>query len=145
MDLQVSTVSDTTSINSIFHLHPHDTNIYQSFVGFILVHVAIVRFSPVLVRETVRLLDMVSTNDRKSFNDAAENLLRVMVHVNDILKTMWTHSNHEEYLKFRTFIMGTKNQVITYPSAYTTLAQITVLPSSPNLFGAANVSSRCYV
>jgi len=78
--------------------------------GFILVHVAMVRFSGNLVRATRGVLDAASWKDREQLNDAFRALHATNVDINRTMETMWTRSNPAGYNEFRTFIMGTKNQ-----------------------------------
>ncbi|RHZ86954.1 hypothetical protein Glove_42g37 [Diversispora epigaea] len=78
--------------------------------GFILVHVTMVANSPSLVRWTMETLDSVEKNDRSRFNNSLSKLNETMILINTEMKTMWERSNPDDYLKFRTFIMGSKNQ-----------------------------------
>lgn len=78
--------------------------------GFILVHVAMVRYSGDLVKNTRAVLDAASWKDRFAFNDALRELHETSVKINQTMDTMWKRSNSEGYNEFRTFIMGTKNQ-----------------------------------
>jgi indoleamine 2,3-dioxygenase len=78
--------------------------------GFILVHVAMVRYSGELVKYARAVLDAVSWNDRVAFDDALRSLHANSVKINQTMESMWTRSNSKGYNDFRTFIMGTKNQ-----------------------------------
>ncbi|CAG8496327.1 6833_t:CDS:10, partial [Scutellospora calospora] len=78
--------------------------------GFILVHVAMVANSGNLVRWTIETLNSAEQNDRLKFNNALKNLNDTMFSINQEMETMWKRSNPDDYLKFRTFIMGSKNQ-----------------------------------
>jgi indoleamine 2,3-dioxygenase len=48
--------------------------------------------------------------DRVKFNNALKNLSDTMNLINQEMETMWERSNSDDYMKFRTFIMGSKNQ-----------------------------------
>ncbi|KAI8807722.1 hypothetical protein BJ742DRAFT_748138 [Cladochytrium replicatum] len=78
--------------------------------GFILTHVAMVRHSPGVVKHTLDILDAAGRRDRKSFDVATRGLLNVMREINRTMDTMWNVSATTDYMKFRTFIMGTKSQ-----------------------------------
>eukprot|EP01006_Ploeotia_vitrea_P025865 TRINITY_DN58803_c0_g1_i1.p1 TRINITY_DN58803_c0_g1~~TRINITY_DN58803_c0_g1_i1.p1 ORF type:complete len:474 (-),score=-1.82 TRINITY_DN58803_c0_g1_i1:10-1431(-) len=78
--------------------------------GFILVHVAMVRFSGDLVKHSRAVLDAVSWKDRVAFDEALRSLHGTLVDINRTMETMWTKSSSAGYNEFRTFIMGTKNQ-----------------------------------
>ncbi|RIA99385.1 hypothetical protein C1645_798187 [Glomus cerebriforme] len=78
--------------------------------GFILVHVAMVAHSGNLVKNTMGTLEATQEQDRIKFNNALKNLNDTMTLINQEMETMWERSNSDDYLKFRTFIMGSKNQ-----------------------------------
>ncbi|KAI8811729.1 hypothetical protein BJ742DRAFT_795266 [Cladochytrium replicatum] len=78
--------------------------------GFILTHVAMVRHSPGVVKHTLDILDAAGRSDRQSFDVATRGLLNVMREINRTMDTMWNVSATTDYMKFRTFIMGTKSQ-----------------------------------
>ncbi|CAG8623988.1 19643_t:CDS:10, partial [Cetraspora pellucida] len=78
--------------------------------GFILVHVSMVAYSGNLVRWTMETLNSVEQQDRFKSNNALKNLNETMFSINQEMETMWKRSNPDDYLKFRTFIMGSKNQ-----------------------------------
>ncbi|KAJ3204517.1 hypothetical protein HDU67_009456 [Dinochytrium kinnereticum] len=78
--------------------------------GFILVHVAMVANTPDLVKCTLGTLAAVERNDRAALDQEMRGLLTTLQKINATMDTMWKHSATEDYLKFRTFIMGTKNQ-----------------------------------
>ncbi|CAG8438240.1 3341_t:CDS:10 [Ambispora gerdemannii] len=82
----------------------------QSEHGFILVHVAMVANSGNLVRWTMETMNSAAQQDRNRFNVALKHLNDTMETINQEMENMWERSNHEDYLKFRTFIMGSKNQ-----------------------------------
>lgn len=83
----------------------------ESEAGFILVHVSMVANSAALVRSCVDLLNAAKNNNREAFNAALESILGVMKTINMEFETMWKRSSAPDYDRFRTFIMGTKNQV----------------------------------
>ncbi|PKY46750.1 IDO-domain-containing protein [Rhizophagus irregularis] len=78
--------------------------------GFILVHVSMVARSGNLIKCTMETLEATQEKDRVKFNNALKNLIDTMNSINQEMETMWERSNSEDYLKFRTFIMGSKNQ-----------------------------------
>lgn len=107
-----------------------------SEAGFILVHVAMVRHSPRLVASAIQVLDACDALDRTKF-DAGLALLRDTYHeINTVMETMWARSNPDDYLGFRTFIMGTKNQASEYQALYALiriqLLITTLQPMFPN-------------
>lgn len=78
--------------------------------GFILVHVAMVRYSGDLVKATRQVLDAVTWKDRTAFNDALREMHITSVKINQTMESMWSRSSSQGYNDFRTFIMGTYNQ-----------------------------------
>ncbi len=78
--------------------------------GFILVHVAMVGHTPKLVNAAFRVLSSVRSGNHGEFNKAMDDFKEVMMKINEVMETMWARSKHEDYQKFRTFIMGIKNQ-----------------------------------
>lgn len=78
--------------------------------GFILVHVAMVSHSGELVRCCMEVLNGAASRNRAKFDEAMKNLREVYQKINEAMETMWERSNPSDYLSFRTFIMGTKNQ-----------------------------------
>ncbi|RIB21600.1 hypothetical protein C2G38_2014733 [Gigaspora rosea] len=78
--------------------------------GFILAHVAMVAHSGRLVQWTVKTLNSVEQQNRLNFNNALKNLNDTMFLINREMEAMWKRSNPDDYIKFRTFIMGSKNQ-----------------------------------
>lgn len=74
-----------------------------------------VSYSPRLVRYSVGALDAVETNDRAKFDMQMAGLNETYESVNKEMEMMWSRSMPEDYIKFRTFIMGTKNQVSWQP------------------------------
>lgn len=79
--------------------------------GFVLNHVTMVSYSPRLVRYSVGALEAVEHNDRAKFDMQMAGLNETYESVNKEMEMMWSRSMPEDYIKFRTFIMGTKNQV----------------------------------
>lgn len=82
----------------------------DSEAGFILVHVSMVAHSGALVDATFRVLSAVERKDRTAFNSALDDFKNTMIKINGEMEKMWVRSKHEDYQKFRTFIMGIKNQ-----------------------------------
>lgn len=70
-----------------------------------------VSYSPSLVRYAVGALNAVETNDRTKFDAQMAGLNETYESINKEMEMMWSRSMPEDYIKFRTFIMGTKNQV----------------------------------
>jgi indoleamine 2,3-dioxygenase len=63
------------------------------------------------VKHTLGALNAIKENNRSEFIHHLQGLLDTLKKINKTMDTMWSHSSPEDYLKFRTFIMGTKNQV----------------------------------
>ena len=63
------------------------------------------------VKHIVGSLNAIKENNRSDFVLNLKGLLSSLKRINKTMDTMWTHSSPDDYLKFRTFIMGTKNQV----------------------------------
>ncbi|KAI8075640.1 hypothetical protein BDF21DRAFT_365486, partial [Thamnidium elegans] len=82
----------------------------ESEKGFVLNHVTMVSYSPSLVRYATGALDAVEANDRKRFDMQMAGLNETYESINREMEMMWSRSMPEDYIKFRTFIMGTKNQ-----------------------------------
>lgn len=70
-----------------------------------------VSYSPSLVRYATGALEAVEANDRKKFDNQMAGLNETYENINREMEMMWSRSMPEDYIKFRTFIMGTKNQV----------------------------------
>lgn len=83
--------------------------------GFILVHVDMVAKSGILVQNTIDALNSISSNDRFVFDRSLAGLVECMREINKRMEKMWKKSLPKDYLKFRTFIMGTKNQKEIFP------------------------------
>ena len=84
--------------------------------GFILIHVAMVRHTPELVASVIGALDACAQNDRQGFNASLSKMVKVMSKINGVMEDMWKESVPEDYLKFRTFIMGIKDQTEMFPN-----------------------------
>ncbi|CAO3681297.1 unnamed protein product [Umbelopsis vinacea] len=78
--------------------------------GFILNHVTMVAYSGDLVKHAIGVLDATANNDREKFNNSMRILNRTYEFINNEMEMMWSRSEPGDYMKFRTFIMGTKNQ-----------------------------------
>lgn len=78
--------------------------------GFVFVHVAMVAHSGGLVDAANRMLEAAEVNDRYGFNKAVADYYKVLSQVNVEMETMWKHSLTTGYNRFRTFIMGIKDQ-----------------------------------
>lgn len=70
-----------------------------------------VSYSPGLVRYAVGTLNAAESNDRVKFDSQMSGLFETYESINKEMEMMWSRSVPEDYVKFRTFIMGTKNQV----------------------------------
>lgn len=73
-----------------------------------------VSHSPGLVRYAVNSLNAIELNDRVKFDSQMSGLFETYESINKEMEMMWSRSVPEDYVKFRTFIMGTKNQVRIY-------------------------------
>ncbi|EIE77703.1 hypothetical protein G6F46_002460 [Rhizopus delemar] len=82
----------------------------ESEKGFVLNHVTMVSYSPHLVRYAVNALRSVESGDRARFDQSMAGLNETYESINKEMEMMWSRSVPEDYIKFRTFIMGTKNQ-----------------------------------
>lgn len=70
-----------------------------------------VAYSPQLVSFAVGALEAVENKDRAKFNMQMAGLNEIYETINREMEMMWSRSLPDDYQKFRTFIMGTKNQV----------------------------------
>ncbi|RUS20334.1 hypothetical protein BC937DRAFT_95472 [Endogone sp. FLAS-F59071] len=82
----------------------------ESEKGFILNHVTMVAYSGDLIQHATDSLDAASRRDRLAFNRAMKCLNDTYELINSEMEFMWSRSEPGDYQKFRTFIMGTKNQ-----------------------------------
>ncbi|KAF9377035.1 hypothetical protein CPC16_012025, partial [Podila verticillata] len=83
--------------------------------GFIISHVTMVSHSGELVKNTMKTLDAAGKHNRQVFNDSLAKVVSTYEKINMEMDTMWERSLPADYLKFRTFIYGTKNQAIMFP------------------------------
>ena len=83
--------------------------------GFILVHVDMVAHTKRLVRHVITALDAISKDDRFTFEQSLAKLVDTMQSINACMEKMWKRSSPADYMKFRTFILGTKNQMKIFP------------------------------
>ena len=94
---------DNLSLIRYFTNHPSEH-------GFILVHIAMVKFSGDQVKHTMSILEAAEKKDRVALNSGMDKLLGTFKSIQIEMETMWKFSKPEDYLSFRTFIMGTKSQ-----------------------------------
>lgn len=78
--------------------------------GFILVHVAMVRYTPALVKYVNEILASARNHDLSGMERDLGGVLNVMRSINSQMEAMWTNSTPASYESFRTFIMGVKDQ-----------------------------------
>ncbi|KAF9969296.1 hypothetical protein BGZ73_008396 [Actinomortierella ambigua] len=78
--------------------------------GFIISHVTMVAHSGNLVANALKTLEAATMHDREQFNKSLKSVVDTYQVINQEMDTMWQRSLPADYLKFRTFIMGTKNQ-----------------------------------
>jgi indoleamine 2,3-dioxygenase len=88
----------------------------ESEHGFILIHVAMVRHTPKLVENVIEAMESCHLDHRDRFIEAMKNINNVMSKINGVMEEMWGKSAPEDYLKFRTFIMGIKDQNEMFPN-----------------------------
>ncbi|KAK3834689.1 MAG: hypothetical protein JOS17DRAFT_737454 [Linnemannia elongata] len=81
-----------------------------SELGFIISHVTMVSHSGELVKNTMKTLEAAGKHNRQAFNEGLAKVVSTYEKINQEMDTMWQRSLPADYLKFRTFIMGTKNQ-----------------------------------
>ncbi|KAF2502142.1 indoleamine 2,3-dioxygenase gamma type [Lophium mytilinum] len=82
----------------------------SSEAGFVLVHIAMVKNSPKLVRGTVDSLNACLTKNREAFNEAFREIVASLTEINEVMNIMWNKSKPGSYTSFRTFIFGIQNQ-----------------------------------
>ncbi|CAK5280430.1 unnamed protein product, partial [Mycena citricolor] len=82
----------------------------SSEAGFVLVHIDMVRNSGPLVAGVMSALDSCAADDRASFVEGLEEVVRAMSVVNKVMDEMWGKSKATEYTSFRTFIFGITSQ-----------------------------------
>ncbi|KAJ3021503.1 hypothetical protein HKX48_008360 [Thoreauomyces humboldtii] len=78
--------------------------------GFILVHVAMVANTGKQTDATTKALAAAEAKDRGTFDKELVRMREALQVINLTMETMWENSAPGDYMKFRTFIMGTKNQ-----------------------------------
>src|SRR4051794_673785 len=69
-----------------------------------------VQYSGPLVSHTLDLLASCASSDRPHFDASLRGLTNIYSIINAEMEGMWTRSDPADYLSFRTFIYGTKNQ-----------------------------------
>ena len=84
--------------------------------GFINVHVAMVAQSGNLLKYQQKCLLYLSKNKREKFNKSLQKHYEILKSIIDTLQTMWKACKYNEYLFFRTFIMGQKGNKKCYPN-----------------------------
>lgn len=116
--------------------------------GFILVHVAMVAHTGTQVKNTDLVIKAAEAKNREQLNAALDSYLANLQTINTIMETMWARSAPQDYMKLRTFIMGTKDQpmfpkgviyegVSTEPQVYRgeSGANDSIIPTCDSLFG----------
>ncbi|KAJ3060224.1 hypothetical protein HK102_009609 [Quaeritorhiza haematococci] len=69
-----------------------------------------VAHTPQLVKGAMEVLDACGRRDVEGFRGGLSQFLEAMKKINGVMDTMWGRSSPEDYINFRTFIMGTKAQ-----------------------------------
>lgn len=82
----------------------------ESEKGFILNHVTMVSHTPKLVKYATGTLEAAANKDRAHFDQQLAGLNETYETINREMEMMWSRSLPGDYVNFRTFIMGTKNQ-----------------------------------
>ncbi|KAF2840071.1 indoleamine 2,3-dioxygenase gamma type [Patellaria atrata CBS 101060] len=93
----------------------HGLDPISSEAGFVLVHVAMVKNSPLLVSGAVGVLNACASRNRDDFNKGLSKIIESMTAVNKVMNTMWSKSKPNDYTSFRTFIFGITKQSM-FPS-----------------------------
>ena len=91
-------------------------NGHESESGFINVHVAIDYQSGDLLKYQQYILENLSHRNISGFTNALSNHADIFENMVSSLKTMWKSSDLNDYLSFRTFIMGQKGNKVCYPN-----------------------------
>lgn len=86
--------------------------------GFINVHVAMVAQSGELLRHQQDCLENIYLDQRYFFNMSLQKHYDIFQSILSTLQTMWKASNYNDYLSFRTFIMGQIGNKECYPKEY---------------------------
>lgn len=82
----------------------------SSEAGFVLTHIDMVKHTPTLIRGATDLLDTVANNSGKeSAIEAFTDLLDSMKVIEASMERMWAQSKPQDYISFRTFIFGLKD------------------------------------
>lgn len=115
--------------------------------GFILVHVAMVAHTGNQVRNTDRVIKAAEKKNRQELDAALADYLDNLRTINRVMDSMWARSDPNDYMKLRTFIMGTKDQpmfpkgviyegVSEQPQTYRgeSGANDSIIPTCDNLF-----------
>jgi len=117
--------------------------------GFVLIHVVIDSKTDLLTAAHTKMFEGAQAKNREVMNKGLEMHLDTLNLMNDIFKKIWTVSSPQNYLNFRTFIMGTQGNedifpngvmykgVFDEPKVYRgeTGAQDSIIPSVDNAFG----------
>ncbi len=88
----------------------------KSEKGFILVHVDMVRHTPKLIQGVNDAFSAIQMGNMDDALVAMTNMHKCMISINKSMEKMWKHSNPSDYMRFRTFIMGTKSQPHLFPN-----------------------------
>jgi indoleamine 2,3-dioxygenase len=91
-------------------------NGHESESGFINVHVAIDYQSGDLLAYQQDVLKNLDDRNMEGFVKALSNHANIFENMVSSLKTMWKSSDLNDYLSFRTFIMGQKGNKVCYPN-----------------------------
>ena len=91
-------------------------NGHESESGFINVHVAIDYQSGDLLAYQQDILKNLDDRNMEGFVQALSNHATIFENMVSSLKTMWKSSDLNDYLSFRTFIMGQKGNKVCYPN-----------------------------
>lgn len=73
-----------------------------------------VAHSPKLIKYVMGALEALEKKDRVKFDQQLAGMNETYECINGEMELMWGRSLPEDYVDFRTFIMGTKNQVNIY-------------------------------
>jgi len=116
--------------------------------GFILVHVAMVAHTGNQVRNTNRVIAAAEKQDQGELEKALGDYHQNLQVINRVMDTMWGRSEPKDYMKLRSFIMGTKDQpmfpngviyegIDDQPKTYRgeSGANDSIIPTCDNLFG----------
>jgi indoleamine 2,3-dioxygenase len=105
---------DNTDYNSYNTIRTFNGN--QSEEGFINVHVAMVSQSGDLLKYQQECLESIATDQRDKFNSSLQKHFDRLYSIVDTLQQMWKASSYNDYLSFRTFIMGQIGNERCYPN-----------------------------